>query len=194
MIHHHGLTKALDKMIVSAVLEQLAKQENTEGNVSINLMPASIQDPEFVTWLSSTLASRPKLASRLLFELDDYGIAQNLYAALNLQQAIASTGAGIGIDHFGRNITALSSLGTLKPVYLKIDGSFIRNIDTNRDNQQFVELLVTMAHTQDMLVIAESIENNHEMEMVQKLRVDGLQGYALHRPEVWISNIPESLK
>lgn len=193
MIHHHGLTRSLDKMIVTAVIEQLAKQENPEGNVSINLMPASIQDPEFVTWLSSTLASRPKLANRLLFELDDYGIAQNLYAALNLQQAIASTGAGIGIDHFGRNITALSSLGALKPVYLKIDGSFIRNIDTNRDNQQFVELLVTMAHAQDILVIAESIENRNEMEMVKKLRVDGLQGYALHRPEAWISNVPESL-
>ena len=194
MIHHHGLTRALDKMIVTAVLEQLAKQENLAGNVSVNLMPASIQDPEFVTWLSSTLLSRPKLANRLLFELDDYGISQNLYAALNLQQAIASTGAGIGIDHFGRNITALSSLGALKPAYLKIDGSFIRNIDTNRDNQQFVELLVTMAHAQDILVIAESIENDNEMEMVRKLRVDGLQGYALHRPEVWISNIPESLK
>ena len=51
-----------------------------------------------------------------------------------------------------------------------------------------------MAHAQDILVIAESIENDNEMEMVRKLRVDGLQGYALHRPEVWISNIPETLK
>ena len=193
MIHHHGLTKALDKMIVTAVVEQMAKHDSPTGYISINLMPASIQDPEFVTWLSSTLASRPEVAKYLLFELDDYGIAQNLYAALNLQQAIALTGAGIGIDHFGRNITALSSLGTLKPAYLKIDGSFIRHIDTNRDNQQFVEILVNMAHAQDILVIAESIENNNEMEMVRKLRVDGLQGYALHRPEVWISHIPDTL-
>lgn len=193
MIHHHGMTKAFDKMIVSGVFEQLSKQNHQTSGVSINLMPASIRDPEFVTWLSTILTSYPLLANRISFELDDYGIAQNLYAALSFQQAIASSGAQIGIDHFGRNITTLSSLGALKPAYLKIDGSFIRGINTNRDNQQFVEMLVNMAHAQDILVIAESVENASEMEMIRELRLDGLQGYALHRPEVWISNIPDSL-
>lgn len=191
MIHHYGLTKALDKMIVATVLDLLDRPENKMKKIAVNLMPASVSDPEFVNWLSSELARKPALAKRILFELDDYGIAQNLHAAQTFQQAVSSSGAGIGIDHFGRNVTTLSSIGKLTPVYLKIDGSFIRLIDKNRDNQRFVEILVNMAHAQDICVIAESIENEKEMELVKNLHVDGLQGYALHRPEIWMSNIPE---
>ena len=187
LIHHHGLAKTFDRMIVTAVFGQLASSGAPDVPIAINLMAASIADPEFIAWLSAELASRPDLSGKILFELDDYGVLQNPLAAHLFQQTVSAYGISVGIDHFGRNMTALSALGSLKPDYLKIDGSFTRHIDAHKDNQQFVEVLVNAAHAQDMKVIAESIEHPAEVDMLIRLRVDGLQGYALSRPHVWIA-------
>ena len=185
MVYHYGLATSLDKLIVTTVLEQLAARDDTPEKVAVNLTAQSVSDHEFVAWLTALLKAYPDEAKQLLLELDDYSAARNLPAIQTFRQAIAPYGVGLGIDHFGRNIISLSALGGLKPDYLKIDGSLINRINENETNQRMLEILVSMAHSQDILVIAESIETPLEMETAIKLHMDGLQGYGLHRPETW---------
>lgn len=185
MIYHYGLAKSLDKLIITTVIEQLAGQKNTAEKVAVNLTAQSVSDHEFVTWLTPLLKAHPDEAKQLLFELDDYSVTRNLPAIQTFREAVAPYGVGLGIDHFGRNIIALSALGSFKPDYLKIDGSLLSRIDENETNQRMLEILVNMAHSQDILIIAESIETPQEMETAISLHIDGLQGYGLHRPEIW---------
>lgn len=193
MIHHYGLAKSLDKLIVTAVIEQLAGQKTATEKIAVNLTAQSVSDHEFVVWLTALLKAHPDEAKQLLFELDDYSAARSLPALRTFRQAVEPHGVGLGIDHFGRNIIALSALDGLKPDYLKIDGSLLTRIDENETNQRMLEILVNMAHAQDICVIAESIETPQERETAIRLRMDGLQGYGLHRPEIWAKQAEKDL-
>lgn len=185
MVNRHQLTHAFDKMVIEEVMERMGHPDSPTEPIAINVMPASIRDPEFVMWVVTKLQKNPEIAKRIVFELSDYAISQNLYAAQIWAERIAQTGARIGIEHFGRGNTSVNHLASLRPVYLQIDGSFIRGIDKNRDNQQFVDSLIRAAHNHDILAIAEFVETKEELEVLQSLRVDGVRGYALSRPEIW---------
>jgi len=186
MVHRHGFTQAIDKMVIGDVLSRLMRQDDiVTGAIAINLLPASICDPEFVEWVYAELSAHPVEAARIRFELSDYAVMQNLHAVQAWIRRIVPTGAKIGIDHFGKGFSSINYLSTLRIEYIKIDGSFIRGIDGNKDNQSFVESLVSIAHGLGILVIADSVETDAELEMLKTLRFDGVQGYGVGRPEVW---------
>ena len=185
MVHRHGFTQVFDKMVLRDVLGRLSRQVANEGAIAVNLLPASINDPEFVEWAYAELSAHPVQAARIRFELSEYAVMQNLHAMQSWIRRISPTGARMGIDHFGKGFSSVSQLSTLRIEYIKIDGSFIRGIDNNKDNQSFVESLVNIAHGLDILVIADSVETAGELAMVKTLRFDGVQGYSVHRPEVW---------
>ncbi|WAW09480.1 EAL domain-containing protein [Oxalobacter vibrioformis] len=185
MVNHHGLTQAFDRMVIDEVMERLEQPGSPTEPIAINLMPASIRDPEFVMWVVTRLREKPQIAKRMLFELSEYAISQNLHAAQVWAEQILPTGAKLGIEHFGRGNTPVHLLAQLRPAYLQIDGSFIRGIDENRDNQQFVDSIVRMAHSHDIIVIAEFVETTKELDILKSLRVDGVRGYALSRPAIW---------
>ncbi|MDL2284589.1 EAL domain-containing protein [Oxalobacter sp. OttesenSCG-928-P03] len=192
MVNHHGLTQAFDRMVIEDVMARLEKPNPPSEPIAINLMPPSIRDPEFVMWLVTSLREKPAIARQMLFELSEYAISQNLHAAQVWAEQVRPTGARLGIEHFGRGNTSINHLAQLRPSYLQIDGSFIRGIDQNRDNQQFVDSVVRMAHSHDITVIAEFVETPQEIEMLKSLRVDGVRGYALSRPVVWHKDGTES--
>jgi EAL domain-containing protein (putative c-di-GMP-specific phosphodiesterase class I) len=70
--------------------------------------------------------------------------------------------------------------------YLKIDGSYTRDIDKDADNRFFVEALVDTAHSIDIKVIAEAVETAAELEVLEAMNVDGIQGYLAGKPEPFI--------
>lgn|GEM_PF-82943 len=185
MVSQHGLTQAFDKMVIEDVMERLEQPDSPTEPIAINLMLASISDPEFITWITAKLRAKPKIAKRIRFELSDYAISQNLHAVQAWANAILPTGAKIGIDRFGRGNISINDLARLRPSYLQIDGSFTRSINENRDNQQFVDSIVRMAHSHDIAVIAEFVETREELDMLISLGVDGVRGYILSKPEIW---------
>lgn len=191
MVHRHGFTTAFDRMVISDVLQRLNSDLSGVDIIAINLLPASVSNPEFVEWVHAELSAQPALASRICFEMSDYAVTRNLPAFQAWIRRIAPTGARTGIDHFGKGFDSVKHLSTLKLAYVKIDGSFIRGIDLNRDNQLFVESIVSIAHGQDIAVIAESVETRSELETVRKLRVDGVRGFGVSMPEIWAGSIAQ---
>jgi len=106
-----------------------------------------------------------------------------LDAVKNLLKTLKKVGAQCGLDHFGRGFSSFAYLHGLTFSYLKIDGSFIHNIDEHKDNQFFIQTIAGVAHNLDMKVIAEAVETEKERKTLVKLEVDGLQGYLLSKVE-----------
>ena len=184
MVCRHGFMQMFDRMVITEVMARLEKN-NAIGKVAINLLPGSVADQDFIDWLHGELTARPQLAKRLCFEVSDYTVMRNLRAMEAMVHQLAGTGAEIGIDHFGRGFSSVRHLDALKISYIKIDGSFIRGIDSSRDNQAYVESLINIAHGLDIQAFAESVESEAEQEAVMRLRCDGMQGFGIQRPVIW---------
>ncbi|OIQ92482.1 cyclic di-GMP phosphodiesterase Gmr [mine drainage metagenome] len=186
MAKHLHLTQEFDKHVVNEVLARLGRPEHADLVMAVNLFPMSIQDGGFVAWLAERLRQNAAVASRIAFEVMEHGATDNPDALRGWVERIAETGARTGLDQFGKGFKSFSYLSTLKIDYVKIDGSYTRGIHENKENQFFVDSLVKFAHGLDIQVIAESVETEAEWEMLRNLRVDGVKGYGVGKPEEWL--------
>lgn len=182
MAKRHGLTTAFDKAMITEVLARLASKRYGDIPVAVNLFPASVQNKEFVDWLCGELAKAPDAASRLLIEISEYGVIENIDALAEFINKLFMHRARVGLDHFGRGFSSFGYLSKLKLDYIKVDGSYVRGIIDNKDNQFFIESVTKVAHGLDVKVYAVSVENDEEWNLLVGLRLDGVQGYGVGRP------------
>jgi diguanylate cyclase (GGDEF)-like protein len=182
MAKRHGLTTAFDKAMITEVMSRLASKRYGDTPIAVNLFPASVQNKEFVDWLCGELAKNPDAASRLLIELSEYGIIENIDALAEFIGRLFMYRTRVGLDHFGRGFSSFGYLSKLKLDYIKVDGSYVRGIIDNKDNQFFVESVTKVAHGLDVKVYAVSVENDEEWNLLVSLRLDGVQGYGVGRP------------
>lgn len=182
MAKRHGLSTNLDKAMITEVLARLVGKRYGDTPVAVNLFPASVQNKEFVDWLCAELAKVPEAASRLLIEISEYGVIENIDALSDFIGRLFMHGTRVGLDHFGRGFSSFGYLSKLKLDYIKVDGSYVRGILENKDNQFFVESVTKVAHGLDVKVYAVSVENDDEWNLLVSLRLDGVQGYGVGRP------------
>jgi diguanylate cyclase (GGDEF)-like protein len=178
-----GLASAVDKLAVTRVLEQLALNGATNIVYAINLTSTSLHEPDFTEWLCSQLTGYPGARGRLVFELPEYGLLRDLRSSRQLIEHLSALGFECGIDHVGRGFNSFGYLRSIKAHYLKIDGSYTRDINNESDNQFFIQALTETAHSVDIRVIAEAVESEAELEAIKTLNVDGIQGYLFGKPE-----------
>ncbi|HKJ76059.1 MAG TPA: EAL domain-containing protein, partial [Gammaproteobacteria bacterium] len=178
-----GLATELDRQMVTAVLLQIY-EGSPETPIAINLSGASIADPVFVNWLMEQVNRHPDDDScRFAFELPEYAVAQDVDAARRFVQRLREAGCRFGLDHFGRNSTDFGYLHSLRPDYVKIDGAYTAGVTEDKDRQFFVRVLCSVAHSLDVQIIAEMVEDRANWERLAKLGVDGIQGFAAGRPQ-----------
>ena len=185
MAKHLHLTQDFDKHVVAETLARLGRPENADVVMAVNLFPMSIQDSGFVAWLCDILLKHANVAPRIALELMEHGATDNLDALRSWVERIAATGAKTGLDQVGKGFKSFNYLSTLKLDYIKIDGSYARGIQINKDNQFFVDSLVKFAHGLGIQVIAESLETREEWDTFKGLRVDGVKGYGVGQPTKW---------
>lgn len=185
MAERHGLGPALDRVVVDSVIERL-ERDDAGPTLAVNLSPASVHDPAFVDWLIDRLSKIPDQARRLVLEAPEYGVTSDQAAAERFIARLATTAAGFGLDHFGVGAVSFGYLKRFKLAYIKIDGSYIRGIDTTVDNQFLVQSVADIAHGLDIQVIAESVETEPEWQTLAQLHVDAAQGYHVGRPDAAI--------
>lgn len=172
---------ALDKLVINNVIERIQKS-HSDDIFSVNIAASAFDDEPFRKWLLDRLKSLGKKARCFMIELPEYGVINRLETIRSLFLKVSELGAKTSIDHYGKNFSSFSYLYNLKCHYLKIDGGFIRRIQDSEENQFFVRSLVDIAHSLDILVIAEAVETQEEYETLQQLKVDGVQGYYVGKP------------
>jgi diguanylate cyclase (GGDEF)-like protein len=177
-----GLATRIDRLVIERVLDSFHGAPDATP-VAINLSPASLDDDAFTDWLVELLHQRESLAPRIILELPEYGASGKLESLKALISRLSPLGVGFSLDHFGKGFTSFAYLRHLNVDYLKVDGSFIRQLGQHEDNRFFIKTIADIAHGLDMKVIAESVESAAVWKILKGLGVDGGRGFLFGRPE-----------
>jgi EAL domain-containing protein (putative c-di-GMP-specific phosphodiesterase class I)/GGDEF domain-containing protein len=172
------LTPQIDLNAVSLGLEQLAADSTIPG-LAINLSASSIQDQDFRRQLLEQLHRQPTAASRLWLEVAETGAFNHFDAFRNIVGALKGTGCRLGIEHFGRHFSQIGLIHDLGLDYIKVDASFIRGLDDEGGNRNFLQGLSIIAHGIGLTVIAEGVATSTELAALGDVGFDGATGPAI---------------
>jgi diguanylate cyclase (GGDEF)-like protein len=177
------LISSLDRMIIEEVTK-LDRKELGADTVAVNISPSSLQDESFVQWVRKTLLNLSKNAPRIIFEFTEFGAVQNENLVKSFAAVISEFGHKIGLDHYGQSYGNLKYLQSLRPDYVKIDRAYTGELkDEDSDSRFFISSICSVAHSIDVVVMAEGVETESQIQILQELNVDAIQGYIIDRPK-----------
>ncbi|WP_268745428.1 putative bifunctional diguanylate cyclase/phosphodiesterase [Methylomarinum vadi] len=152
------------------------------GHVAVNVSSRQFRQPDFVEQVENILVETGIEASRLMIELTEGVVIDNIEDTVDKMQALKRMGVGISIDDFGTGYSSLSYLKQLPISQLKIDQNFVRDIVSDPNDAVIVETIINMAHNLELNVIAEGVENQAQMDYLLAKGCVHFQGYFFGRP------------
>ena len=149
---------------------------------SVNLTIEDIMNEDIQEYIFDMLESY-KIGKKVVFEIVESESIENFEQIRLFIEKIKSFKCKIAIDDFGTGYSNFEYLLKLKADYIKIDGSMIKNIDTNKDAELVVSTIVDFARKMEMKTIAEFVENDSILQKVKELGIDYSQGYHFSEPK-----------
>ncbi|WP_286221197.1 EAL domain-containing protein [Marinobacter apostichopi] len=173
----------LTRWVVQAILaqENAWQARGLPRHMAVNISARLIQDRHFISELQGLLASSTGYF-QFEFEITETALMSSRDLAIELASSLSQTGSTLAIDDFGTGYSSLAYLKDLNASILKIDKSFVTNIDDSRDNQTIVRSTIKMAHELGMQVVAEGIETAADEHFLRSLGCDFGQGYHYAKP------------
>ncbi|MFH2124514.1 MAG: EAL domain-containing protein [Pseudomonadota bacterium] len=173
---------SIDKIVIEkAMLVDSGKLHSNE--FAVNISPSSLKDASFTAWLLSSLKKMPPGAPKIIFEFAEFNATQDLDILQDFAKKVKALGHFVGLDHFGQSFANFGYLKSLQPKYVKIDRAFIDELkEEDSDSHFFIGALTSVAHSLDILVIAEGVEGEAQYQTLCDLNIDGIQGYYLDKP------------
>lgn len=165
----------LDLAAVTLALTQLAADPACPG-IAVNLAAESLEDERFTRSLVGLIRGQRQAAARLWLEMAEVGIMPRFERFRTLCLALSDLPCKVGIEHFGRQFSLIGQLHDLGIDYLKVDGSFVQQIDQESGNQAFLKGVCNIAHNIGLGVVAEGVRTEAEHEMLLSLGFDGVTG------------------
>lgn len=155
----------------------------TDKEISINLSALDIENMEINRYIISLLEERKEDASRVVLELLEDESVKNFETIVEFIEKVKSFGVQIAIDDFGSGYSNYERLLVYQPDILKIDGSLIKNIQTDTYSLSIVKSIVTFAKEQNFKTVAEFVENEEIFNILKNLGIDYSQGYFFSAPK-----------
>ncbi|MCP5471658.1 MAG: EAL domain-containing protein [Sinobacteraceae bacterium] len=181
----YRLMGLIDRWVVQQTIDAIVDGtlQVPEGRcVAINISGQTLGDTQFLEFVVDGLDRSGLAPSQLCFEMTETAVVANLDHARRFVGVLHGMGCRFALDDFGSGVGSFSNLRSLPLDYLKIDGSFIRNLDRDSVNQAMVTAMIKLARTLNFKVIAEQVEDNAALDVVRQMGVDFVQGYAISRP------------
>ena len=173
---------AVDQMVLEKALEVDWRSLGVE-EVAINISSASFREPSFSGWVLNRLGRLNSHDLRIVFEFVEFAAIRDLATIQTFADEVKKRGHAIAFDHFGQSFANFGYLKSLQPKYVKIDKGFTDELRSGEsDGSFFIGALTGVAHSLDILVVAEGVENKEQAEMLRALNVDGMQGFMLDQP------------
>ena len=184
MAEQTDIIHALSLWVIRTGLKQLPIwQEQQPGfSLSFNISAHNLQDPFFIKQLKEDIKDSSLNPTTIILELTETQMMSDTQNALKNLWELAEMGLNIAIDDFGTGYSNLSYLKKLPANKLKIDKSFVLNLESDKQNQILVQTAIQMAHNLDMLVVAEGVESERCHILLKELDCDLCQGYHFSRP------------
>jgi len=182
----YRLMSLVDRWVVQTALSALASGviRLPDGkSVAINLSGQTLGDPSFLEFVVETLDRTGVSPSQVCFEVTENSVIGNLDLAQRFIGVLHGMGCQFALDDFGNDLGAFSNLKNLSMDYIKIDGTFMRDLSHDAVNQAMVAAIVRLARTLNFRLIAEQVEDGASLEMARGMGIDFAQGYVIGRPE-----------
>ncbi|MFQ1701052.1 EAL domain-containing protein [Loktanella agnita] len=174
-VEETGIGREIDCITLELALETL--RQNPQLRLSVNLSARSIGDGAWRRTLDHGLLARSDPGERLIFEISENSAMLLHENVIRFMAEMQPKGVAFALDGFGAGMTAFRYLKDFLFDFVKIDKSFIKNIESDPDNQVLAEALITVAHQFEMFAVADGVETEAEADFLRKLGVDCLQGY-----------------
>jgi EAL domain-containing protein (putative c-di-GMP-specific phosphodiesterase class I) len=158
------------------------KYDRDDLYISVNLSAKQFKQGNLPDKITNTMNASGLPHSSLQLEITESVIMENARASIRMLEQLQSCGPKISIDDFGTGYSSLSYLQRFPIDSLKIDRSFVFTLDQGADNYEFVKTIRTLASNLDLAVVAEGVENQEQLAMLQKLKCEFAQGYYFAKP------------
>ena len=182
IVEQMGLMRLVDRRVLDLGISVL--KENPEISLSINVSGMTAVDPVWLRQLHEHLETRPDVALRLILEITETVALDDIADSSRFVRSVNELGCRVALDDFGAGYTSFRHLRGLNVDLVKIDGSFVRDLPTNQDNQLFVRTLINLAKGIGLKTVAEWVENEEEADLLRSDGVDFLQGWHCGKPTI----------
>src|SRR5262249_5468001 len=174
----------IDQVVLKQALHQVSTlyARGIEMPISINLSVQSLSDVCLVDRVREQLRAANVPPSLLEVEIPEGALMENVDTSSKVLGELHGMGVRISIDDFGTGYSSFAYLARFPVHALKIDRSFVQELASNDTSHKIVKSLVRLAHSLQLSVIAEGVENPDDMGRLKRLRCDMVQGYAYGRP------------
>ena len=183
-----GLMGQIGRWVIRQVLTQLAAQPGHLAQldkVAVNLSGASLSDPALLSFIKNQLAVSAVPANKLCFEITETAAITNLAAARQLISQLRALGCRFALDDFGAWMSSFAYLRELAVDYLKIDGSFVKQMTQQATDAAMVRAMADIARSMQMETIAEFVPDEATCVLLRSMGVQYGQGFALGKPRPW---------
>ena len=161
---------------------QLMHVHHPHLSVSVNISAMNLRETHFVRSIDNTLKEADISPEMLTLEITESAIMSDPDQALRALQALSTLGVRLSIDDFGTGHSSLSYIKKLPVNEIKIDRSFVMEMDAIKDDAVIVSTTLNMCHSLGLKVVAEGIESQSVFQTLQQLDCDYAQGYFLTKP------------
>jgi len=182
IIEQLGFIRTIDRYVLERAVAEVTA--NPGICLGFNISGLTATDYAWLRAITNLLRGKPEIARRLVVEITETAALHDVEESARFVNALRELGCRIALDDFGAGFTSLRHLQTLAVDTVKIDGSFIRNLGQNYDNQMFLRHLVGLANGLGLATVAECVETAREAAILRREGVGYLQGYLIGKPMV----------
>jgi diguanylate cyclase (GGDEF)-like protein/PAS domain S-box-containing protein len=185
----YNLMPRIDRWVVHKVFTYLASQpqeDNLTDFIAINLSGATLNDPSFAQFIRDELKILAVPAQLVCFEITETTAISSLDKVVEFMQELSQLGFRFALDDFGSGVSSFGYLKQLPVNYLKLDGSFVRDMVIDPIDHAIVEAVTQIGHVMKLKTIAEWVENEATLLALKAIGVDFAQGFGIGKPELFL--------
>ena len=180
--------------VIEEGIRQLAEwnRKGLHMQLSLNISAEDLHGENLLMTVERLLKRYQLSAEQLIFEITESTAMRDPEHSLNVLEKLRDGGISLSVDDFGTGYSSLAQLKRLPVQELKIDQSFIRNLDETSEDAVIVRSTIEMSHNLGLKVVAEGVEYQHTLELLERWHCDTAQGYLISRPmdavafEAWV--------
>ncbi len=180
-----GLMVELDRWVIAEALRQYSSLgiPSVGPGIAINLSGDSLGDDRLTDYVRDVLTANGVPPQRVCFEVTETAAINRLAMAQRLVTELRKLGCRFALDDFGSCLSSFAYLKHLPVDYLKIDGSFVRDMHRDKVDRAMVRSINDIGHTMEIATIAEWVESTETLAAIRDVDVDLAQGYVIGRPQ-----------
>jgi EAL domain-containing protein (putative c-di-GMP-specific phosphodiesterase class I) len=185
----YDMMPVLDKWVINATFRLISEEQNRNRHIyNINLSGQTLCDTDILEYIRTQIDHYGIDATDLCFEITETAVIANLSLAIDFIGRMKKMGCMFALDDFGSGLSSFAYLKKLPVDFIKIDGEFVRDITEDPMDRAIVSAINDIGHEIGLTTIAEYVESEEVLRILEQLGVDYVQGFAVEKPMAWRSN------